>query len=230
MTATVLLRTGTAAVTRLVALPLALGGLLIAVGGNLHPRETGATLRETLAEMLGSPAWNLSHLLILAGLVVSVAGFVLARRAHAFGRTVDRWLTVAAVCWGLASIELVPHLLAVRDLDALQHHHDTPILETHLWLAVVATPLIGLSTIALAIAVARSARTVSSWVLAAIATVGGVAYAAASPLIRFAGNPELSVLFAGQALIAVWVLGTAVRLAVRPTVPSANPAGTAFAT
>ena len=216
MTGTLLVRSRTAATTRLVAVPLAAGGLLVALGGNLHPRGKGATLRETLAEMLSSPAWNAAHLLSLAGLVVSVGAFVIARQARAFAPSVDRWLSVAAVCWALASVELIPHLLAVRDLDALHEHHDTPILDTHLWLAVFATPLIGLSAVALAIAVARSARTAPAWILAGIATVGGVAYALASPLIRLVGNPELSVLFAGQALIAVWLIGTAVRLAVRP--------------
>jgi hypothetical protein len=158
-----------------------------------------------------------AHLLSLVGIVVSVGGFALARQARAFGPSVDRWLTLAAACWALASVELIPHLLAARDLDALHAHHGTPILDTHLWFAVFATPLIGLSAVGLAIAVARAARTAPAWILAGLATVGGLASAAASPLIRFVGDPDLSVLFAGQALIAVWLLGTAVRLAVAAT-------------
>ncbi len=202
----------------------------MAAGGNLHPRAERDTVRDTLADMLGSPVWNLAHLLILAGLVISVGGFVIARRARAFGPSVSRRLTVAIVGWGLASIELVPHLLAVRDLEALHHHEATPILDTHLILAVGATPALGLSAVALAVAIARAARTVPAWILAGIASVGGIAYAAAGPLIQFLAIPELSVLFAGQSLIAVWLIGTAVRLAVRPTVSTRNPADKAMAT
>jgi hypothetical protein len=217
------------AVSKPAVLALALGGLLMAAGGNLHPRAERATVRDTLADMLGSPAWNLAHLLILAGLVISVGAFVIARRAHAFAPSVDRWLTVAIVGWGLASIELVPHLLAVRDLEALHHHEATPILDTHLMLAVGATPALGLSAVALAVATARAARTVPAWILAGIAAVGGTAYAAAGPLIQFLAIPELSVLFAGQSFIAVWLIGTAVRLAVRPTTPTRNRTDKAMA-
>src|SRR5688572_4707130 len=73
-----------------VALPLAVGGRLMAAGTNLHPRAERATVRDSLADMLGSPVWNLSHLLILAGLVMSVGAFVIARRERAFGASVER--------------------------------------------------------------------------------------------------------------------------------------------
>ncbi len=207
-----------------VALPLAVGGLLMAAGTNLHPRAERATVRDSLADMLGSPVWNLSHLLILAGLVMSVGAFVIARRERAFGASVERWLTVAIVAWGLASIELVPHLLAVRDLEALHHHEATPILDTHLMLAVGSTPALGLSAVALAVSIARAARTVPAWILAGIASIGGIAYAAAGPLIQILAIPEVSVLFAGQLLIALWIIGTAVRLGVQGRASMRNPA------
>ncbi|HET7720785.1 MAG TPA: hypothetical protein VFK43_12515, partial [Acidimicrobiales bacterium] len=188
---------------RTVALPLGIGGLLLAAGGQLHPHETKATVHDTLEHYLTSSVWDLSHLLSLAGILVAVVGLVLARRSQTFGPKVQAALSVAIWCWGLAAIELVPHVLARRDLDALRAEGSTPILDLHLLLAVFATPLFGLAAVALAIAVARSARTKPAWALAVLATIGGLAYAAAGPQIRFVGNVDLSVLFAGQAPIAI---------------------------
>lgn len=200
------------ATNRKVALPLGVGGLLIAVGGELHPRETKETVHDTLAHYLTSSVWDLSHLLVLAGVLTAVGGLVLARRSETFGARVQPVLSVAIWCWGLAAIELVPHVLARRDLDALRADGSTPILDAHLLLAVFATPLFGLAAVALAIGVARSARTKPAWALAALATIGGLAYSAAGPQIRFVGNVDLSILFAGQAPIAIWLVGTAIRL------------------
>jgi hypothetical protein len=214
-------------VRRRVAPLLGFGGLLIAVGGELHPHDTKDTVHDTLEHYLASSVWNLSHLLVLTGVLVAVGGMVLARRAQAFGPTVQPALSVAIWCWTLAAIELVPHVLATRDLDALQDHGSTPILDTHLLLNVVATPLFGLSAAALAIAVARAARTKPATALAVLAVVGGLAYAAAGPQIKIIGNVDLSILFAGQAPIALWLIGTAARLAVvghaaRPSVVAAS--------
>ena len=138
--------------------------------------------------MLGSPTWLPSHLLLLLGTALATVGFVTTRRAALFGRSVDRWLAAAAVGWGLATVELVPHLVAARDADGLAHHHATPVLDLHLALQVVATPLMGLTGAALAIAVARSARSLTAWALAVPAVLGGLGYAASAPLIAATGS------------------------------------------
>ena len=211
-------------VARRVALPLGIGGLLIAVGGELHPKETKGTVDATLEHYLGSSVWTLSHLLVLAGIVVAVGAMVMARRVQVFGPTVQPVLSVAIWSWSLAAIELVPHVLATRDLDALHDHGSTPILDTHLLLNVVATPLLGLSAAALAIAIARAAKTKPAMALAVLATIGGLAYAAAGPQIAIVGDVDLSILFAGQAPIALWLIGTAVRLATtRASAASVDP-------
>ena len=198
---------------RLATLPLGVGGLLMAAGGQLHPHGSGETVDSYLASMLGSGTWLPSHLLLLLGTAIATVGFVTTRRAEVFGAQVERWLVAAAVGWGLATVELVPHLVAIRDADSLAHHHATPVLDLHLALQVVATPLMGLTGAALAIAVARSARTVPAWALAVPAVVGGLGYAASAPLIAATGSLAPAALFPMQAGLAVWLVGTWVRVA-----------------
>ena len=202
---------------RLAALPLGAGGILLAVGGGLHPHGSGATVDAYLASMLGSPTWLPSHLLLLLGTALATVGFVTTRRAAVFGPGVRRWLAAAAVGWGLATVELVPHLVAARDADGLAHHHATPVLDLHLALQVVATPLMGLTGAALAIAVARSARSLTAWALAVPAVMGGLGYAASAPLIAATGSLAPTALFPLQAGLALWLVGTWLRVGIRRT-------------
>ena len=200
---------------RLAALPLGVGGVLIAVGGGLHPRGSGATIDGYLASMLAGATWLPSHLLLLLGTALATVGFVTTRRASVFGPSVDRWLVAATVGWGLATVELVPHLMAVHDADGLAHHHATPVLDLHLALQALTTPLMGLTGAALAIAVARSARTAAAWVLAVPAVLGGLGYAASAPLIAMTGSLAPAALFPLQAGLAVWLVGTWARVGIR---------------
>jgi len=85
------------------AVLLGLGGLLTAVGGSLHPHDAQETLTDTLVGLLSSPAWGTSHLLILAGVLLVVAGLAGARRERLFPDQVRGWLTVAIVCWASRS-------------------------------------------------------------------------------------------------------------------------------
>ncbi len=196
----------------LATLPLGVGGLLLALGGQLHPHGSGDTVPGYLGSMLADPGWPLSHALLLAGTVLAAAGFLTARRGTVLGAPVRRWLTVAAVGWVFAAVEMVPHLFAVVDADALDHHAATPVLDIHLVLQVLSTPAVGLTTAALAVAVARSAGTVPAWALAVPAVVGGVGYALAGPLVAATGDLGFTALFPLQAGPAVWLVGTWLRL------------------
>jgi len=200
---------------RLAALPLGIGGLLLAVGGQLHPHGAGSTVEAYLASMLADGGWLTSHVLLLLGTTLAAVGFVTTRRAGTFGPGPRRWLLAAAVGWSLAAVELVPHLAAVHDADSLAHHHATPVLDLHLALQVLATPLTGLTGAAVALAVARSARTVPAWLLAVPAVLGGLGYAVSAPLIALTGSLAPTVLFPMQAGLAVWLVGTWVRVGVR---------------
>ena len=188
------------------------GGLLTAVGGGLHPTGSGDTVDAHLLSMFDSPQWPLSHWVLLAGAAASFLAFVWAWRTQAFGPRVQRWLPIVATAWGVGAAELVPHLLAASDAHALAHHDATPMLDTHLSLAVLAGPAVGLSGALVAVVIARAARSRIAWVLAAFAVVGGLLYGAATPLIVLTDDPAFSVLFAAQTGLAVWLIGTGVRL------------------
>lgn len=201
---------------RAVAAVLLLAGLLMSAGGQLHPRGKGETVESYLDSMLGSSTWVVAHVLSLAGLVVAVVALAMARRISAFGPGADRVLTWTTVAWGIAAVEAVPHLLAIRDHDALQHDEATPILDLHLVLQMGATPLFGFMGALLALTVAREAGTVPAKVLAVLAVIGGLCYGAAGPLINLVDDVAVAPLFIGQAGLAIWVVGTAVRLYASP--------------
>ena len=188
------------------------GGLLMAAGGQTHPIGHGDTVDAHLLTMFESPAWPLAHLLLLAGAVASVAAFVSAWRTQAFGPRVQRWLPVVAVCWGFGAAELVPHLLAAEDAHALQHHEATPVLDVHVLMQVIASPVVSLTGAFIAVAVAVAARTRPAQVLAVVAVLGGLLSAAAGPLVVATGDPRFTILFPCQAGLAVWLVGTGVRL------------------
>lgn len=209
-------RSGTAAppVRRVGGLLLA-GGLLTFASGNLHPRaDTDVDdVDAALAEMLDSGAWVASHLVTLVGVAIigaALALFARSGRAHRDGA-----LRIAAIAATIGAavtvVELVPHTLAVGERDELLAGGSTPFLDIHLVLQVFATPLLGLSVAFLA---AAEARTGPRWsvVVAAIAVVGGIAYALAGPLIVLLDDPSVSPLFSGAAGMSVWAAVTGVRL------------------
>lgn len=188
------------------------GGALLAAGGQTHPQGAGDTIDAHLLSMFSGPTWGLSHLLLLVGSSVCAVALGVAHRAQAFGGSVQRWLPAAVVAWSLGALETIPHLLAAGESDALTHHDATPVLDLHVLLQTVATPLVGFSTAMVAIAVARAAHTRTAWVLAVVGVVGGVVYGVAGPLVVATGNPAYTVLFPFLAGIALWFLGTGVRL------------------
>lgn len=200
------------AAARRTAAWFAAAGIAMAIGGQLHPRGSGNSVDEYIGAMLESSTWNLAHLMALAGALLGVAGFVSARRGNVFGEKVRPWVTAAIVGWSFAAIELVPHVLAGGELDELQSGAATPLLDGHLALQMLATPAFGLTAAGLAIAVARSAGTRAAWILAGFAVVGGSFYAAAGPLINLTENVAFAPMFAGQAGVALWLIGTALRL------------------
>ncbi|MEP6650545.1 MAG: hypothetical protein ABJA74_11645 [Lapillicoccus sp.] len=129
-----------------------------------------------------------------------------------FPDRVRGWLTAAIVCWSVAVVELVLHLLAGSEHHALEAGEPTPMLTTHLTLSVVTSPLLGLSTALLAVAVARTAGTVPAWLPAVAGVAGGLAFAAAAPLVTVTQDPRFSALFSGDALLSVWLVEMALRL------------------
>ncbi len=191
------------------------GGLLMIVGGELHPNGSGDSVDAHLLSMFESPTWPLAHLLLLAGGVSSFLAFVAAWRTQAFGPRVQRWLPLVTLAWGFGAAEMVPHLLAAHEAQALAHHEATPVLDVHLVMQMIASPAVGITGAIVAVAIARAAQTRPSQLLAAFAVVGGLLYAVAGPLVVATGDPRYAILFAFQLGLAVWLTGTGVRLWLR---------------
>ncbi len=216
MTTTVLQRVpdvgAVAARRRLTATLLILGGLLMAAGGQLHPTGSGPTVEAHLLSMFGDPRWGEAHVLLLIGSIASVLGFVTAWRGCVFGPRVQRVLPAVMIGWGFGAVEMVPHLWAAHEADALTHHGATPVLDLHVILQVIASPAVGLTGALVAVVVARSARTWPARILAVVAASGGVLSAAAGPLVVLTGDPQYTLLFPFQAGLAVWLVGTGIGL------------------
>jgi hypothetical protein len=187
-------------------------GLLLAIGGQLHPQGSGNTVDAHLLSMFESPEWPLAHLVLLIGGFTAVLAFISAWRAQTFGPTVQPLLPMICVGWGFGALELIPHLMAPHDAHALAGHEPTPLLDVHIAMQVVASPAVGLTGAVAALAIARAARSWSASALAVFAVVGGLLSAAAGPLVALTDNPQFTVLFPFQAGLAVWLAGTGVRL------------------
>lgn len=200
------------------AIALASAGLLIGLGGVLHPRvDRSAEFEQGLAGMFESSMWAGSHLLTMAGFgVLAVALVLLVRALGASWAPRLRLLAwTAAAGAGFAAIETVPHLLASSDADAIHAGDPTPLADLHLVLQAVATPAVGISVAALALVGGRSRELGAGRVATALAVVGGLAYALAGPVMATTENPKLAILFAGSAGLATWAVVAGVRMARR---------------
>ncbi|CAN5480086.1 hypothetical protein BH09ACT4_BH09ACT4_20800 [soil metagenome] len=202
------------------AFGLALGAIVFGVGGSLHPDAEATTVEEALGTMYESPLWTPSHLLALIGVLLiagSLVALVVTRAAVSAATRVRPFAIAAAIGAVIAAIELVPHLLSNAEHDALQAGDPTPLTDLHGALQIVATPALGLTTAALAIAVAATrARHRGLWWLAAVpAVLGGLSWALAGPLINLTREPAIAALFNGAAGIAVWYLIAGLVLSIR---------------
>jgi hypothetical protein len=192
------------------AIGLAASGLLLGLGGGLHPRvDTSVEFEQGLAGMFASSSWGPSHALTMAGfaaLAMSLA--VLARGFPGRARIVGY---AAAAAAGFAALESVPHLLAASDEIAVRQGGETPLADLHTSLQAVSTPAVGLSVAVLAVVGARTHALDGGRVATVLAVVGGTAFALAGPAILVTENSELSPLFAGSAGLALWAVVAGVR-------------------
>jgi hypothetical protein len=123
------------------------------VGGTLHSDQDPILLEsETLPAWIGHPLWVPSHALILAAAVLLIPGLVgllAARPTLSVGaRRAGRVSVVAAVLWAL---DRVPHLGAAAESAAAAVGQGTPMLVTHMVLALLGYSLLGLSVATLAV-------------------------------------------------------------------------------
>lgn len=173
-------------------------GVLISAGGMQHPRGS-------MAEMLAHPDWVMSHTLVLVGFLSLLAGLVLYRRAVTLPARSARWLRLALVGTVLQVVEMVFHTVSVVDVDHLAAGHSTPILTTHLVLAVILYPIFGVTMIGFIVATARDRTLGSPWV-AWLGVLGAAAHGAAPPLVVGLRIAEARILFPMLLLLALWLV------------------------
>lgn len=194
---------------------LAIAGVVTGAGGLLHPHvDTNAEFEQGLIGMFESPLWYVSHSTSMVGyIVLAVALAVLVRaRGSAWAPGLRRvaWAAVAGAA--LAAVEAIPHTLAASQAAALGRGEEPALVGLHQVLQVIATPALGLSLAALAVAGARTGALDGGRFATGVAVVGGMAYALAGPVMAASEDPALSPLFAGAAGLALWCTITGARL------------------
>jgi alkylhydroperoxidase/carboxymuconolactone decarboxylase family protein YurZ len=172
------------------------GGLVLAGG----PRHPGGTM----VEMLGNPEWIPAHTLMLAGFVSLLLGLVAFSR-EALTPTMRRWARLAIAGAALQAVEMALHTAAALDHANLMAGRATPILSTHLALAVVAYPVFAASIIGFIVATARERAMGSPWI-AWIGVLGALGHGIAAPLVALTAVPWARSLFPAVIGLAIWLI------------------------
>ena len=175
-----------------------LTALFIVVGGPQHPKGT-------MGEMLANPKWIPSHALLLAGFVAFLIGLLLYQRGVGLPDRTRRWARLAVVATILQSVEMTLHMAAAVDHANLMAGRTTPVLTTHLWMAVIVYPIFGLTLAGFILATARDRTLGSPWI-AWIGILGVLAHGASAPLVVAFKVPGAGILFPFLMLFAVWAL------------------------
>ena len=173
-----------------------LTGVLILAGGPRHPGGT-------MVEMLGDPEWTIAHVLMLGGFVAFALGLIALRREPTLtpaGRRAGRWALFGA---GLQVVEMVLHTLASADHANLMAGRATPILTTHLALAIGAYPVFAATTILFIVVVTRE-RAIGSRFIAWLGVLGALGHGIAAPLTILTPLPWARHLFPLVVLFALW--------------------------
>ena len=172
--------------------------LFIALGGPRHPGGS-------MAEMLAHPDWVPAHVLLLAGFVALLTGLVLFQRNPNVPQRTRTWLRFAVIATALQAVEMAFHLAAVVDQANLVAGRATPVLTTHLGLAVVIYPLFALAWVGLIVAGTRDRVLGSRWI-GWIGMLGVVGHGVSPPLVVLLHVEGARVLFPLLAVFALWVL------------------------
>ena len=195
---------------RAAAAALIASGVLLLVGGSMHPgapKDLG--LRQEFAIMMSDDAWIPGHALIVLSTVLLAAGLtVLLRRApDGPERSTLRFARLAV---SLYVVETVLHLFSFVDADRLRDGVFAPIAFAHIGLAAVLYPVSGLAVALLA------ARWWRRWsaparTFAATGIVAGILHGLSVPLTLTFGDLDTAPLFAFGAIgIAIWSIAAGV--------------------
>ena len=198
---------------------LGLGGALLFAAGPLHPDpQTYEGLEAAMLSQLRQESWLVSHALLLVSYGLIAAGLVGLARRWPGADAARPFLVVAAVGAVGGVVEMVPHLAAVAEADALAAGAATPILATHLALATVVYPVMGLPLAAFAL-LAGWRGGLGARMAAAVGAIGALFHALAPPIIVLSRDPSVAPLFTGITLMSIWLIAVALRPGLLTTVP-----------
>lgn len=172
--------------------------VLILVGGPRHPAGT-------MVEMLGHPDWTFAHVLMLGGFVALGLALLALGRDPTLTPPVRRALRWAIIGTAVQVVEMVLHTLAAVDHANLMAGRPTPILSTHLALAVVAYPFFAATIIVFIVATTR-ARALGSPFIAWLGVIGALGHGLAAPLTVITTLTWARSLFPLLVLLALWML------------------------
>lgn len=187
---------------------IALSGAVLFVAGPLHPDPIpGVSFEQAIAGQLVDARWGVAHLLMLASTLSLAAGLfgLLRSRLLTFSPYALAAAVAAMFTTLLATVEMIFHVAAPVDVVALNAGEATPVLTTHIVLAIIAYPAFGFSFAALAVLMARG-RGLGHKVLAALGAIGAIVYGVAAPVVIGTREAELAVLFIAATLFALWLI------------------------
>ena len=197
------------------------GGVLILIGGPMHPGGT-------MAEMLAHPDWLMAHVLVTAGFAAMLGGLILFGRQAGLTARLRKVTRYAAIATALQTFEGVMHTASMVDAGHLVAGHSTPVLTTHLFLAVTLYPIFAAGMIAFILAGMRDGAVGSRWI-AWPGILGAAAHGLSAPLAVGLGMEGARILFPMIVGLALWFVLAAVipTSALRASV--GKPAGAAQA-
>ncbi|MEO7273451.1 MAG: hypothetical protein ABIX28_00125 [Vicinamibacterales bacterium] len=172
------------------------GGLVLAGG----PRHPGGTM----VEMLGDPEWIPAHTMMLGGFLSLLLGLVAFSRG-ALTPAMRRWAGLAIAGAALQAVEMALHTAAALDHANPMAGRPTPILSTHLALAIAAYPMFAAAVIGFMVVVLRERALGSPWI-AWIGVLGALGHGIAAPLTVLAAVPWARSLFPAVVGLAIWLI------------------------
>jgi hypothetical protein len=184
---------------RLWRILFAAGGVIMAAGGPLHPRG------ETMHSMLIDPNWFPSHMAQWVGFGLMTLGMMRFRRVLPHSPAVRRWSGLAALGLALQTVEMAFHLASMVDAEKLAAGLATPVLSTHIVLALTIYPLLAILMSGLIVVAART-RELGTPLLAPLGIAGLVAQAIAVVLVAGFDMQAARIGFPMVMLFAIWTV------------------------
>lgn len=199
---------------------LVAGAVFIMTGGPQHPGGT-------MLQMLQDPKWFISHALMTAGFAALTVALFVMRRQMPDARRVARAMRFALPLTLLQTVEFFIHTIASIDAGNLAAGSATPVLTTHLWLALIVYPIWAAGMIPLVVAGMRDRAFGSKWI-GWLGIAGLAAHGLSTPLVAGLGIEGARILFPMLMFFALWMGLAGVWPSARASAAPAPPADPAI--